>query len=379
LRESFAENIFRKIYVGINDKRGNSLMIIFSPGPGNISERVRKALLKPDICHRDKEFSDILRSSENLLLDILKLKRGYRSIFLCGSGTAAIDSVISSFGGHEKKLFIISNGIYGERAAAIARTYNIKIEEMKLRWGSIPDLNIIENRLKNNNIGAIYIVHHETTTGLINPLGELCAMAKRRKKLVLVDAVGSIAGEVLDIRRWGIDAAIGSANKCIRGVPGISFVIASERLLKTIKKCQSRSFYTNLLSHVKSEENGQTPFTPPVHVFYAFLEALHELKEEGVNRRIQRYQKITGLLRDGLKRLDIRFLLPEGLMSNTMTVVYIPHKHSYTELHDKFKKRGFVIYASQGALSYTTFRLGTVGIISKEDIEQFLKIFKSLL
>lgn len=354
-------------------------MVIFSPGPANISEKVRRALLKPDICHRDKEFSDILRNSESLLLEILKLKNDYRIIFLNGSGTAAIESLISSFGGYDRKLFIISNGIYGERAAAIARSCEIKIEEMKLEWGSVPDLNAVENRLKNNAIGAIYLVHHETTTGLMNPLTEICALAKRYRKLVLVDAIGSIAGEPLDIKRWGIDAVIGSANKCLRGVPGLSFVIVSGRLLKTIERCRSRAYYTNLLLHARWQEQGQTPFTPPIQVYYAFLEALNELKKEGVDRRIQRYKEIAGFLREGLARIGVKFLLSESLMSNTMTVVYIPHKHSYRELHDKFKKRGFVIYSSQGVLSYTTFRLGTVGIISKANIKNFLKTLKTFL
>src|SRR3989338_5876083 len=103
-------------------------MVIFSPGPANISERVRRALTKPDICHRDTEFTDILTKVRKMILSILKISNVYESIVLGGSGTSAIDSIISSLGGYNKKILIISNGIYGERAADIAHLYDINIE-----------------------------------------------------------------------------------------------------------------------------------------------------------------------------------------------------------------------------------------------------------
>ncbi|MFH1593992.1 MAG: alanine--glyoxylate aminotransferase family protein [Candidatus Omnitrophota bacterium] len=354
-------------------------MVIFSPGPANISERVRRALLKPDISHRDTEFSDLLNGARANLMDILGVRDGYESVFLGGSGTAAIESVIAAFGGYDKEILVVSNGIYGERAADIARVCNIKIEEMKCKWGSLPDLGHIRSKLRQARFGAVYIVHHETTTGLVNPLKEISLVAKKYKRLVLTDAISSIASENIDIKGWGIDVVIGSVNKCIRAVPGISFAVASKRFLKTIEDCTSHSFYTNLSRHLDTERGGQTPFTPPVQAFYAFDEALKELKSEGVHNRIKKYRDTTGYLRRGLKKLGMRFFLPGRLMSNTMTAVYMPKGKSYPWLHDEFKKRGFVIYASPGELKDTTFRLGTVGVISKKDINMFLAIFKKLL
>lgn len=354
-------------------------MLIFSPGPANISDRVRKALTKPDICHRDIEFTDILSNIRQLTLCILKISSGYENIILGGSATAAIESVISSFGDYDKKILIISNGVYGERAADIARLYGIHMEEIRLAWGDTPDLDLIDCKLRMPDFGAVYIVHHETTTGLKNPLKEISSIGKKYGKFVLTDAVSSIAGEELDIANWGIDIIIGSPNKCIRAVPGISFIIASRRFLETIEKCRSRSYYANLFLHYKQEAKGQTPFTPAVQVFYAFEEALKELQEEGIDERIRKYKHIAQCLRRGLKDLGIGFFLPEGLRSNTMTVVRIPENKNYASLHYEFKKKGFVIYPSQGKLSETTFRLATVGIISQEDIEEFLAVFKRLL
>lgn len=354
-------------------------MIIFSPGPANISERVRKALVLPDICHRDSEFSNMLAESRTSILKVCRAQKGYRTVVLGGSGTLAIESIIAALGGYRKKILVISNGVYGERAAYIARHYKIPIHEVRLPWGVLPDLARIESLIKDKTFGALFIVHHETTTGLLNPLPEISHIAKRYRKLVLVDGVSSIGGEKLDVKSWGIDAIAGSANKCIRGVPGIGFTVLSEDFIRLIQQCKTRSFYADLLSHLRAEDLKQPLFTPPVQVFYAFREALRELLEEGINERIGNYIEISSFLRDGLKKLGIEFYLPEIDMSNTMTVSYMPKYFNYAKLYSPCKRKGYVIYASQGKLAKTTFRLGTVGLITKNDIAGFLRVLSGIL
>lgn len=353
--------------------------VIFSPGPANISERVRRALTLPDICHRDSEFSQILLNTREMILKVCATGSTYQSVIFGGSGTLSIEAVISAFSGCPKKILIISNGVYGERAAAIAGLHGVAVKELKSPWGKLPDLNLVEDELKNEAFIAVYLVHHETTTGLLNPLKAVCAIAKKYKKLVLADTVSSLAGEALDIGGWGVDAAVCSANKCIRGVPGVSFAVLSRRFLQTVEKLKKDSLYADLLLHLESENRGQTPFTPAVQVFYAFREALKELLEEGVDNRISDYRQTSDMLRQGLKKLGLKFYIPEVTMSNTMTVVYTPRQAGYVKLHDEFKKKGFVIYASQGKLKDSTFRLGTVGLISHSDINRFLEVFKVLL
>lgn len=354
-------------------------MIIFSPGPANISERVRRALTLPDICHRDAEFSGLLSEIRKILLEVCGVSEEYKSIVFGGSGTLAIEGVLSAFGGWDKKILVISNGVYGERAAAICRLYGIGVEEIRLPWGKMPDLNELENRLKESVIGAVYLVHHETTTGLLNPLKEASLLAKKNSKLMLVDGVSSIAGETLDIENWGVDAISGSANKCIRGVPGVSFAIVSTKYLSVVARCKSRSFYADLSRYLQAEEKAEPLFTPAVQVFYAFRQALRELLKEGVSARVKQYQRITGILRAGLKKLKIRFYIPEEDMSNTMTVVYLPQGYDYMTLHKSCKEKGYVIYASQGDLEKKTFRLGIVGLISEKDIKRFTKVLSGIL
>ncbi len=351
-------------------------MIIFSPGPANISERVRKALTLPDICHRDDEFSQLLKEVKELLARAAQVDTDkYEIAIFSGSGTLGIEAVVTSLSGWDRSLYIISNGIYGERAADIGRTYGVKLEELKLEWGTLPDLAKLEEVLKRPDIGGVYLAHHETTTGLLNPLEEIIAIANKYNKLALADTVSSIAGEHISFSS-GLDAAIGTSNKCFRGVPGVAFVIVSRGFLNVINHRQKRSFYSDLLTYIERERKNETPFTPPVHSLFAFREALRETLDEGVENRIKHYRNISGILRTGLKEIGLKLYLPEALYSNTMTSVYLPAGVTFKELHDKIKPHGYVIYNSQGKLQGTVFMLGVVGLISEKDVQGFLAVLK---
>ncbi len=354
-------------------------MIIFSPGPANISERVRSALTLPDICHRDEECADLLNEVRRLIAEALKVNNDSHEIVLfSGSGTLAIESLLASLTNWDKKLLILSNGVYGERATEIAKIYGIEIETLKSNWGELPNLNEIGKQISDAEIGGVYLIHHETTTGLLNPLEEICHLAKKQNKLVLTDTISSIAGEHLDLE-WGLDAILGSSNKCFRGVPGVSFVILSKKLMAIAEKRQRRSYYSDLMTHLMRERNGETPFTPPVHSLFAFREALREILEEGVENRIAHYRNISRLLRAGLKDIGLKLYLPEEHYSNTMTSVHLPSGFSFEELHTLLKEKGFIIYNAQGFLRGRLFMIGVVGVITEEDIKNFLEVLGKVI
>ena len=354
-------------------------MIIFSPGPANISERVRQALTKPDIGHRESEFTDLLQETRSLLLQVCGVSQGYSCAVFSGSGTTGIEASITSLCDVGNGALILSNGVYGERAAQIAQVFGISHTLEKFDWTAPIPLDRAEELISSTSHDAVYLIHHETTTGVLNTLPQIAQIAKARGKWVMVDAVSSIGGEELDLTGWGVDLVIGSANKCLRGVPGASFVVISEGFRQAISKRRPVAFSTDLVNTLSREEDGETPFTPPVQTIYALREACEELLEEGVANRILHYQNIANTLRDGLSSLELSFLVPRHLLSNTMTSVVLPQGVSYTALHGPLKERGYLIYKSQGALSETTFRLGTIGVISQDDVRGFLKVLPDVL
>ncbi|MBM14527.1 MAG: 2-aminoethylphosphonate aminotransferase [Nitrospina sp.] len=352
--------------------------VLLNPGPVNITDKVRQAMTLPDLCHREKEFSVLMASIREKLLQAFDLEQDFTSVLVSGSGTAALEMAISSALSPERSMLVIENGVYGERISKLCAVYNFNYQTIKLDWGVPPNLNDIENKLKTQkDIEVVSLVHHETTTGLLNPLKSVGELAKKYGKIFLVDCISSMAGDEIDFA--SVDFAVGTANKCLQGVPGVSFVIFRKKDLDRIIKIPARTLYFNLAEYYKAQEAGGLLFTPSIPAHYALDAALDELIEETVAGRIQRYANAAKLLRDGFQKLNLEFLIPETLRSNCLTSLKLPNGLSYEKLHKKLKLNGFVIYAGQGNLNDSIFRIANMGDIKKEEFQKLLDVLKNAL
>ncbi|MBI3251880.1 MAG: aminotransferase class V-fold PLP-dependent enzyme [Candidatus Omnitrophica bacterium] len=354
--------------------------VLLNPGPVNVTDRVRGALLRDDICHREPEFAALLRSIRGKILKLFKISGTHTVALLSGSGTAALEAMLSSFAEEGKKILVLSNGVYGDRMKTILEIHDSPVEVLRSEPGAFPEMEKIERLLKNDSsIHGIGAVHHETSTGMLNPLAAVGALAKKYKKTFLVDAVSSLGGETVDFKKWSIDACAGSAGKCLHGLPGASFVILSKAQAKKLRMKKPRSLYLNLSHTLAHEERDQTPFTPAVPIFYAFDEALSELLKEGLSRRIRNYAKKSALLEKGFMDLGLHFLVEKKYRSHVLTALWTPPRVSYRALHDSLKKAGFVIYAGQSNLEGKIFRVANLGDIREKDIRRFLVTLKKIL
>lgn len=357
-------------------------MILLNPGPVNVSERVRKALHRPDICHREPEFSALLQGIRQKLLKafVPGAESEYAAVVLSGSGTAAVESAVLSSLPAGKRILVINNGVYGERISSMVGVHRLGVPELKLDWGTRPDPDSVRLALRRHpDVHAVAMVHHETTTGLINPVNEIADVVDSQNRVIVVDSVSGLAGEPLDIAGSHLSLVAGTAGKCIQGFPGASFVLVRRAFLERMKSYPKRSWYLHLPHYYEDEEKGSIPFTPAVQVYYAFDEALNELLEEGVMNRIQRYRKAAALIRQRLRDLGLKPLLPPELQSNTITAYHLPPGLSYPTLHDRLKEQGYVIYAGQGQLESKIFRVANMGALTEKDIEGFLTAFQQVL
>lgn len=354
-------------------------MILLNPGPVNVSPRVQKALLRGDLCHREKDFIEL----HNAIREKLTRAFGgtaYRPLVLTGSGTAVLEAAVASILPPQRKLLVVDNGVYGERIASIARAHRLPVTVLKGAWTRPPDPDRIRQILRRDrSVAAVAMVHHETTTGLINPVREVGALCRTHRKTYLVDAISGLGGEEIDLEREGIDLCVGTANKCIQGLPGVSFVLASKALLRRMAAFPPRGLYLHLPLYDRHASQGTVPFTPSVQICYALDEALAELLEEGVSARIVRYRRAADLLRRGFTALGLRMMLPEAWRSNTLTALHLPPRLSYTTLHDRIREKGFVIYAGQGALSRKIFRIANMGHLPIEAFEGCLRALDAVL
>ncbi len=354
--------------------------VLLNPGPVNVTDRVRQALLKPDLCHREKEFSDLMQSIRSKLVRAFGIQDDFVAVLTTGSGTAALEMAVSSCLSEGQTLLVIRNGVYGDRVATMAETYWFNLKCIDTPWGVPPVLNDIEQILKQDaNIEVVALVHHETTTGLLNPVHEIGELAKKYKKKFLVDSVSGLAGDTLDFGRAGVDFCAGTANKCLQGMPGVSFVLVRKTELARLQNIPERSHYFNLFKNHQAQVKGDTLFTPAIQVHYALDAALDELLEETVEGRIKRYRQASTFLRKGFQDMGLELIIPESHWSNTLTALKLPEGVTYATLHDRLKEKGFVIYAGQKKLSETIFRIANMGDITPEEFQRLLDTLKSCL
>ena len=353
-------------------------MLLLNPGPVTLTERVRQSLLQPDLCHRESEFFDLQDEARARLLAAYDLDpAAWRAVLLTGSGTAAVESMIAALVPEDGKLLVIENGVYGDRIAQIAQQYGIAHEVLEHGWMEAPDLARIEAALAADPaITHVAVVHHETTTGRLNALEPIAALCRRYGARMLVDGVSSFGAEAIDFAGGEIDAVAATANKCLHGVPGAAFVIVRETALA---RAVRRTYYLDLGRLATLQAQSNTPFTPSVHAYYALVEALREFEEAGGWRaRHAHYAALADRVRDGLAARGMALVLPDGESSVVLRPYTLPPGVSYDTLHDELKTRGFVIYAGQGALSASLFRVSTMGAIEAADIDRLLDGFTAL-
>jgi 2-aminoethylphosphonate-pyruvate transaminase len=201
--------------------------ILLNPGPANTSRRVREALVTPDLCHREPEFFDVMRDCRARLVGALGVADTHAAVLFTGSGTAAVEAALSSAVPQDRRVLIVDNGVYGDRLVRMATAHGIGSEVLKYDVVTPVAAADVERVLRAHaDVSHVALVHHETTTGLLNPVAEVARVAARAGRSVIVDAMSSLFGEPLDVTADGIDFVMASANKCLQGIPGISFVLA---------------------------------------------------------------------------------------------------------------------------------------------------------
>lgn len=347
-------------------------MLLLNPGPVTLTERVRRSLLQPDLCHRESEFFDMQDEARRRLLSVYELDPAqWTAVLLTGSGTAAVESMIAALVPTAGRLLTIENGVYGERIAQICAQYGIGHERIVGDWTQPPDQDAIAARLDGPlRFSHVAVVHHETTTGRLNDLQALGKMCRTRGLQLLVDGVSSFGAEAFDFDDAGLAAVAATANKCLHGVPGASFVIVRRAALA---QAASRTYYLDLLRLARQQDDRSTPFTPAVHVYYALVEALREFAEQGGrSARHRRYAALAEQVRTGLAALGIEPMIAPEQSSVVLRAYRLPPGVTYGRLHDALKADGFVIYAGQGALAKTLFRISTMGNVTPADMERLL-------
>lgn len=355
---------------------------LLTPGPLTTTDSVKNVMMF-DYCTWDSDYKQITQQIRSELLTLAHVcDTEYTAVLMQGSGTFGVESVIGSVIPADGVLLLLSNGAYGERIAKMCEYYKITCIHKKQAYNKIPDADEVEEILKEHQeITHIAMIHSETTSGILNDIQTIGKLSKQYGKVFIVDAMSSFAGVDILVKDWHIDFLVSSANKCIQGVPGFSFIIANRKLLLE-SKGNARSLSLDLYEQWQGmEKDGKWRFTSPTHVVRAFAQAMKELNEEGgIAARHARYQRNMDLLIENFEQLGFRLYVDKKQQGPIIATFLYPEGKTidFQDMYAYIKDRGYAIYPGK-LTDIDTFRIGVIGEIYENDIHKLTGIMKDYL
>jgi len=354
--------------------------VLLNPGPATTTDTVKMAQVVPDICPREKEFAGMMKGLRKDLLRVAHAPEDkFTSVLFCGSGTINIDICLNSLLPEGKKVLVVNNGAYSTRAVEVCQYYGLPHIDLRSSVFEMPDLDAVKQALvENPDVALVYTTHHETGTGVLNPIREIGALAHEHGAVFVVDTTSSLGMIPFDMVQDNVDFCMASAQKGLMAMAGLSFVIGNEAEIRRSKDYPKRSYYCNLyLQYEFFEKTGEMHFTPPVQTVYATIQALKEYFEVGEAEKFDRHHRVMEAIHQGLADMGLREAIRRDIQSGLVASVLYPDDPNwdFERVHDYCYEHGFTIYP--GKISTTnTFRLCALGTIDVPDIEAFFVVLR---
>ena len=359
---------------------------LYTPGPLTTSLPVKQAMMV-DLGSRDERFLNVIKEVQSELLDLAGVSKedGYECVLMQGSGTFAVESVIGSvLPKKEGKLLILSNGAYGDRMKNMCEVMNIDHDIIRYSDREVP---VAEDAVKrvteDKSITHVATIHHETTTGALNPIGEIGRALKKCDPSLtyIVDSMSAFGAYPVNMKEDNVSYLVSSANKCIEGVPGFAFALCEKNDLVSTEG-YARSLSLDLFGQWKGlEGNGQFRFTPPTHSLLAFRQALVEHNEEGgAQGRLDRYESNFRVLRDGMKEMGFNLYLDDSIQGAIISTFLVPDdpKFDFQDFYQRLSDLGAVIYPGK-LTEADSLRIGSIGRLFERDMHFILRSVRQVL
>ncbi|MGE5596536.1 MAG: pyridoxal-phosphate-dependent aminotransferase family protein [Hyphomicrobiales bacterium] len=350
------------------------------PGPTPCPEEVLQAGAQQMMNHRGPEFAQVLRR----VTDGLNWMFGTESdvLSITTSGTGGLETAVVNTLSPGDKVLSVSIGSFGDRFKSIAAAYGAEVMSYALEWGEAADPAEIGRRLDANpDVKAVLVTHNETSTGTTNPLEAIAKEVRARDKLILVDAVSSMSSIPCPVERWGLDVVVSGSQKGWMVPPGLAFVWLSERAWAANAEAKMPRFYFDAAKTRDSLKKQQNPWTPAMSIYYSLDRAFELMRAEGLESIFSRHAAIGEYTRARVKSMGLKLVpVDERYASNTVTAVWWPEgvdgKAIAKQAREEF---GVVLGGGQGKLEGKIFRVGHLGYVQKEDVEQALDVVEKLL
>jgi 2-aminoethylphosphonate-pyruvate transaminase len=362
-----------------SSETGDALLL--TPGPLTTSKRVKEVMVH-DWGSRDAAFLRINTEVLERLPEIVNGRGTHVTVPMQGSGTFAVEAMLTTFVPPTGKVLLLINGAYGQRAKRICDIARRAYAVHETPEDTPPDLRELDKVLQTDkSITHVFAVHCETTSGILNPIAEIGTLVERHGRKLLIDAMSAFGALPLDAAATTFDAVAASSNKCIEGVPGLGFVICRQGAL-----AETKGNATTLVLDLHDQwqnlvKTGQYRFTPPIHVIVSFHQALTEFWAEGGQPgRGKRYAENGKVLIEGMRKLGFSTLLPDRLQAPIIITFHMPKdpKFVFQTFYDLLKERGYVIYPGKLTVA-DSFRIGCIGRLNADHMRGVLAAVAEVL
>ncbi len=354
---------------------------LLTPGPLTTSLSTKKAMLH-DWGSRDKKFIDLNQSIRESLIKLIDGENNYQCVPMQGSGTFAVESMISSLTPKDANILILINGAYGQRMKKMCKYLNRATIEYEVAEHEIHNINKLEEIIETNKqLTHVFAVYCETTSGILNPIEEIANLVAQKKLSFFIDAMSAFGALPLSSKDVTFDAVAASSNKCLEGVPGVGFILMKNNVIENAKgNCHSLSL--DLYDQwTAMEKNKQWRFTPPTHVLAAFNQAIKEHeKEGGVEGRYKRYKNNCMIICDGMKEIGFEQLLPDELQAPIIITFKQPNDpdFNFQQFYNALSDKDFLIYPGKLTVA-DTFRIGCIGNLNDQDMKDTITAIKEVI
>ncbi len=354
---------------------------LLTPGPLTTTMQTKEAMLH-DWGSRDASFIEMNAKMRASLVRIAGGEGTHVCVPLQGSGTFTVEAALCTLIPRDGKALILINGAYGVRMAKILDYANRNYITIETPEDTPVDLDALEETLiRDASISHVCVIHCETTSGILNPIGDVAAIVDRLERSLIIDSMSAFGALPITAKDIKFDAIMASSNKCLEGVPGLGFAIIRETVLE---ECQgnSHSLSLDLYEQWKAmEANKQWRFTPPIHVIASFYSAITQYEAAGGQPgRYKRYDNNRRILTEGMRALGFETLLSDNLQAPIIVTFKMPADPAFDfdKFYDNLKDRGYIIYPGKLTVA-PSFRIGCIGNVGEEQMRGVLAIIKTIL
>ena len=349
------------------------------PGPTPLPSEVLQALSWQMINHRGAEFQQILNGVTAKLKQLFQTENDV--FLLTGSGTGGLEAAIVNTLSPGDNVLSVSNGVFGERFAAIAEQFGAEVIPLRFEWGKAADAETVRRTLHAEpKIKAVLTTHNETSTGVTNDLASISSVIKEFDKLLLVDAISSLGSINLPVDDWHLVVTVTGSQKGWMAPPGLAMVSVSQEAWEAHSKAKMPRFYWDFAQAKRYLERGQTPWTPAISTVFALSVSLEMMLKEGLPNIVARHARVGEATRDGIKSLGLSLFAEESHASNTVTAVAASDGLDTRKLLKILREEHQVMLAGgQSRLDGKIFRIGHLGWVTEDDIKTVISALRVVL